>query len=425
LNTVNVLHSIDKMRILHVIWTVDPRSGGPIEGITRQVTARLSKGAGTDIVSLDRPDDPWVAVSSTRVFALGVQNRAYARLQRYIPWLRYGYTPHLVPWLRKHASDYDIVVINGLWNYSALAARRVLTRASTPYVVFTHGMLDPWFQKAYPVKHFFKQLFWLFSEGPLMNNAWSVMYTTEDERRLARDQFWPYRAVEKVVGYGTADVATASETQLLAFREAIPALGDRRFLLFLSRIHLKKGCDLLIEAFARLARDHPNVDVVIAGPDQTGWRKELIEQAERLGVAHRIHWPGMLTGDAKWGAYHACDAFVLPSHSENFGIVVAEAMASGKSVLITNKVNIWREVEACGGGLVCDDTAESVHTMLKAFLSLPASDIAAMGTRARTGFLKYFDIDSFVARQIEIFLRIIRRKNRDREALALPEDHTC
>jgi glycosyltransferase involved in cell wall biosynthesis len=422
----NVLCAIDKMRILHVIRTVDPRSGGPIEGVTRQVAARITKGATTNIVSLDRPDDPWVVASPTKVFALGVQNAAHARLQRYIPWLRYGYTPHLVPWLRKHARDYDIVVVNGLWNYSALAARRALVGASTPYVVFTHGMLDPWFRKAYPVKHIFKQLFWLFSEGPLMNNARSVMYTTEDERLLARNEFWPYRAAENVIGYGTADVASASEAQLRTFREAIPALGDRRFLLFLSRIHLKKGCDLLIEAFARLGKSHPDVDVVMAGPDQTGWQKELIEQAERLGIASRIHWPGMLTGDVKWGAYGACDAFVLPSHSENFGIVVAEAMASGKPVLITNKVNIWREVEVCGGGIVSEDTGESVHAMLKTFLDLPASEVAAMGRRARTGFLRYFDIDNFVARQIEFFLRILNKDyKRDRAAPALSEDHPC
>lgn len=394
------------MKILHIIGSVDPRFGGPIEGITRQAMVRSILGSSTHIASLDQPDDPWIAACPTKVFALGIRGAAYARLRSFVPWLRYGYTPHLVPWLRQHVRDYDIVVINGLWNYSTLGARRALIAMGVPYVVFTHGMLDPWFRKTYPMKHLVKQFFWWFSEGPLLANARAVMFTTDDERDLARNEFWPYRVVEKVIGYGTADVEGDIETQLSAFYAALPALRGRRFLLFLSRIHPKKGCDLLVEAFARVANDNSGLDLVMAGPDQIGWQKELKMQAERLQIADRIHWPGMLAGDVKWGALRACDAFVLPSHSENFGIVVAEAMASGKPVLITNKVNVWRDIKSCGGGLVADDNIEGIWMMLKSFLGLSTDEVNEMGTRARAGYLDSFGVRSFVGRQMDFFSKV-------------------
>lgn len=379
------------MKILHVIASVDPRGGGPIEGIFRQVDVRRRMGIDTDVVTLDPPDADWVARSTVKTFALG---NPVERGRRPL-----NYSPALVPWLRSHKDDYDIVVVNGLWNYATLAARRALVGTPTPYVVFTHGMLDPWFKQSAPLKSKVKQLSWWISEGPLLNNARAVLFTSDEERALARGAFWPYRVRERVVGYGTADMSGDAAVQISAFRTRIPALGARSFLLFLSRIHPKKGCDLLIEAFAAVAAEHPDLDLVIAGPDQTGWQRELAALAEARGVAGRIHWPGMLSGDVKWGAYRATEAFVLPSHQENFGIVVAEAMAAGKPVLISNKVNIWREVQAGGGGLVEADDVEGAKAMLRAFLALSPDARSTMGAAARQTFLDRFEM-SKVAREI-------------------------
>lgn len=110
----------------------------------------------------------------------------------------------------------------------------------------------------------------------------------------------------------------------------MPRLRSRRYILFLSRIHEKKRCDLLVEAFARVAPAHPDVDLVIAGPDQIGLQAKLQHQAQNLGIADRIHWAGLMIGDPKWGALRGCDAFILPSHQENFGVAVAEALACGR-----------------------------------------------------------------------------------------------
>jgi glycosyltransferase involved in cell wall biosynthesis len=313
--------------------------------------------------------------------------------RKLMPWLRYGYSPRLVPWLRAHARDYDAIIVNGLWNYTAFGASRGLRGAGVPYFVFTHGMLDPWFKKTYPIKNIAKQIFWWFSEGPLLHGAHAVLFTTEEERVTAKGAFWPYRLAERVVGYGTADASGEPAAQIEAFLTAFPHLRGRRFLLFLGRIHPKKGCDLLISAFARHAAQYPDLDLVIAGPDQIGWRATLETLAQREGVADRVLWPGMLRGDLKWGAFRAADAFVLPSHQENFGVVVAEALACGKPVLISDKVNIWREVEAAGAGLAAPDDIENVQDLLGRFLRSSEEARSRMCSAARQCFLDEFEIE--------------------------------
>jgi glycosyltransferase involved in cell wall biosynthesis len=137
----------------------------------------------------------------------------------------------------------------------------------------------------------------------------------------------------------------------------------------LSRIHRKKGCDLLLEAFGRVA-GQADLDLVMAGPDEEGLQAVLEAQAARLGISGRVHWTGMLEGDVKWGALRAAEAFVLPSHQENFGIAVVEAMACGVPVIISDKVNIWPEIAQDKAGIVKADTAEGTYEGMVAFLAM-------------------------------------------------------
>jgi glycosyltransferase involved in cell wall biosynthesis len=376
------------MRLLEIIGSVDPQDGGAIEGLLRQANERARRGLQTHIASLDPPQAPWVLDCPVKTFGLG---NATATSRRPLSG-RQGYTPRFVPWLREHVTDYDIVVVNGLWNYASLASRRVLPASTVPYVVFPHGMLDPWFRSSDPVKHVLKQMLWLVSEGPLLAHAGSVLFTTQAEMTRARNAFWPYHVRGRVVCYGTADIAGDAALQKAAFRCVVPALASKPYLLFLGRIHPKKGCDILVDAFARVASAHPELDLVMAGPDPNGWRAAIEPAARARGIAERIHWPGMLSGDAKWGALRDCTAFVLPSHQENFGVVVAEALAAGRPVLLTDKVNICREVEAAGAGLVGRDDAAGGGRMLSDFLSLPADATERMAKAARACFLARFEI---------------------------------
>lgn len=380
------------MNVLHVIASVNPEGGGPIEVVKTSAAVLKAQGCRQEILSLDSPLDPCIETAPVLLHAMGIRNPRYLAWRRTIPWLRYGYTPHFVPWLKKNAGRYDAIVVHGLWNYAAFGSWRALARSKTPYFVYAHGMLDPYFNRTHPVKAFAKQIMWWFGEGRLVANARQVFFATEEERRLAAKSFWPFRCNARVVPFGTQDVPANDDGQIAAFRACVPQLGGRRFLLFLGRIHPKKGCDLAIQAFAKAAGRDPELDLVMAGPGEAGWGAELRMAAAKLGIEGRIHWPGMVRGAAKWGAFRAAEAFILPSHQENFGMAVAEAMACAKPVLITDKVNIWREVKESGAGLVANDDLAGVCQLLERFLALPPEEKRAMGRRARQGFIDKFDI---------------------------------
>ncbi|HEY5580782.1 MAG TPA: glycosyltransferase, partial [Rhodoferax sp.] len=348
-------------------------------------------GATVDVVCCDAPDDPCLANTGlSTVIPLGPAH------------LGYGYTPRLLPWLRANAAQYDAVIVNGLWQYTGFAAWRALAGTKTPYFVFTHGMLDPWFKHTYPLKHLKKWLYWPWAEYRVLRDARAVIFTCEDERLLARQSFWLYRANEAVTAYGTSSPPANGSELKNKFLDSNADLRGKRLVLFLSRIQDKKGCDLLIDAFAQVASKDKNLHLVMAGPDQSGWVATLQAQAAKLGIADRISWTGMLQGDMKWGAFYAAEVFCLPSHQENFGIVVAEALACGKPVLISNKVNIWREIESDAAGFVDTDTVDGTVRNLQRWLALDADGYAAVSGRARQCFATRFHIQRAAERLVEI-----------------------
>ena len=323
----------------------------------------------------------------------------------------YCYAPRFIPWMRRNASRYDHVIVNGIWQFHSFGTRQALRTLGIPYFLYTHGMLDPWFKRTYPLKHLKKSLYWPWAEYRVLRDAQAVCFTCEEERVLARQSFTRYRCKEAVVSYGTAVPAGDPEAQRRAYRAKFPALCDKRLLLFLGRLHPKKGCDLLIEAFAHVAERDAAMHLVMAGPDQTGWQAHLQALAAHWGIADRITWPGMLSGDLKWGAFHAADAFVLPSHQENFGIAVAEALACGLPVLISNKVNIWREIEADQAGLVAPDTVEGTTRLLSTWVSLPLAERQAMQRQAQDTFQRRFEITNAA----QSLLRVLSAKEAEQE----------
>ena len=163
-----------------------------------------------------------------------------------------------------------------------------------------------------------------------------------------------------------SDLRAILPSCVLHLRRASPALANFPFLLFLGRIHPKKGCDLLLEAFARVAPEY--LHLVIAGPDEIGWRAELEPLVERLGITDRVHWTGMIRGQLKWGALLTAQAFILPSHQENFGIAVADALSCGLIPLISDQVNIAPDVVADGAGIMEPDTPTGTENLIRRFV---------------------------------------------------------
>ncbi len=382
------------MKLLRVLPTLDPRAGGPASGARMIDTELIRQGNEVTVVTLDAPDCDYLSLHPGRVHALGPSRWGYR------------YNANLTPWLREHARAFDAVIVNGIWQYHSFGAWRALAGSGVPYFVFVHGMLDPWFKRTYPRKHLKKWLYWPWADYRVLRDATAVLFTCEEERRLARESFWLYRCHEEVVAYGTQPPPVLKEGSLRqAFMARHPELTGKRIFLYLSRIHEKKGCDLLIDAFAKVARDRDNLHLVMAGPDQTGWVETLKAQAASLGIADRVTWPGLLQGEDKWSAMQAAEVFCLPSHQENFGIVVAEALACGTPVLISDKVNIWREIDADGAGLVHADTASGTHEAMVRWLELPPEGQQRMRLMARRSFEQRFHIERVASSLLETMQR--------------------
>lgn len=370
------------MRVLRAIRSVNPEGGGPIEGI-QQVSGVLRRlGHEVEILSLDAPDDPWVRDFPWPVHAVGPGGRGY------------GYSPDYVAWLKKRGGDFDAILVSGLWQFHSFGAWLALRRSNTPYFVFPHGMLDPWFKRAYPFKHAKKWIYWPWSEYRVLRDARAVLFTCEEERRLARQSFWLYRCRERVVNYGTASPPEEPEKQRAQFLDKFPSVRGRRIILFMGRLHPKKGCDLLLRAFQEFLEKRPDEAswrLVFAGPDRDGLGAQLEAEGRRRNLHERVLFTGMLRGELKWGAFRAAEIFALPSHQENFGIAVVEALSCGLPVLVSRSVNIWREIVEDEAGWAAEPG--EFAGLLRGWAVLSEAGRKRAGENARRCFAKRFEIE--------------------------------
>lgn len=378
------------LRILRVVHTLRRDAGGPSESVRQSTEALAKLGHQIEIVTSDAQGTPSPVSPHTPFHPLGGSDHAT-----------------LGTWLRNNHHRFDAVLVHGLWQ-SGWTVRQTLRNTTTPYFVFPHGMLDPQIRRAYPIKHLKKQAYWFLRERHVLRAAAAVCFTCEEERRLAQKTFFPYQARERVVAYGTAGPPANSREQRAALTTRFPALAQRSFLLFLSRIHDKKGLNELIPAYAKFSRANPTApSLVIAGPcHDENYAAHLRQLADSSGLPQldlaanptaespnaKLIWLPMLGDELKWGAFQSCEAFILPSHQENFGLAVAEALACGRPVLISNRVNIWREISGDGAGLVEPDTEAGIAQLLSRWQQLGATARATMSDAAQRCFAQRFEI---------------------------------
>ena len=377
------------MHILHIIATIDPEAGGPSESV-RVMLDYAPPGYTSEVVTQDDPGAAFVQRFPYPIHALGPQTSTF------------GYSPKLLKWLRENRDRFDGVLLNGLWVYEGIATRKAF-RGHKPYLVFSHGMLDPYFKKAFPLKHAKKWVYWLLAEYWNLRGAYRMLFTTQAEAELAEQTFWLHKWNGVVIPFGANRPPRDGPELESAFYGQFPELRDRTLMLFLGRIHRKKGCDMLIRSFLRYAAMDPSLHLMLAGPDQQGWSAELQLLVAAAGLSDRVHWPGMLKGDVKWGAFFAADVFLLPSHQENFGIAVAEAMSCGCPVLLSDKVNIAPEIALAGAGLMESDTQEGTDNLVRRWIETSPADRAAMRVRAREMFDEKYDMRKSSAAIFHLF----------------------
>jgi len=393
------------VKILQVIPTLEPSVGGVAPAMLSLSRGLIRRGHQVEVVALDPPSSEWLGDAGLPVHALG------------LGLTKYGYSPALDRWLKSNGLNYDRIIVNGVWQYPGLAVWRQFCRSGPPYYMFPHGMLDPWFKRTYPLKHLKKWLYWPWAEYRVLRDAAAVIFTSEQERIEARQSFWLYQAREKVSSLGVEAPAVPDRDSTQRFFDEFPQLYGHRFLLFLGRLHPKKGCDLAIEAFAAAADTSSELCLIMAGPDQIGWQKTLEAIVQKLGLESRIIFTGMLNGESKRGALQAADAFILPSHQENFGMAVAEALSFGVPVLISNRINIAADIEKDRAGYVAGDDLAGTTSLIERWCDTPTPQKEAMRLNAKKCFVDRFEINRAVDSLLEILSQPVDPKRRSVAAL--------
>lgn len=398
------------MKLLHVISSLDPKGGGVSQALRTSIKGLAGLGVNNEVVCINEPDADYLANEAFPIYAMGPGITSWQ------------YNAKALTWLKQNIRNYDAIVVHGLWQFQTYAvynAWKSSEQKKPRLFVMPHGMLDPYFQRAKGrrLKAWRNFAFWKLIEHKIINHADAVFFTCKQEQVLARESFSPYvPKTEVVVGLGVDGPPPFAPVMSQAFAAKCGKFPSNFYFLFLGRIHEKKGVDLLIQAYNNLCssmiakqircsdnrllslNELPNL--VIAGPNgETPFGQKLQKTVSQHPVLkERIYFTGMLTGNAKWGAFYGCEAFILPSHQENFGIAVVEALACAKPVLISNQVNIYREIEEQGAGFVAPNTTEGTTALLTKWCTSTVEQKQILRNCARELYLKNYSVNQAAER---------------------------
>ncbi len=413
------------MRLLHVVDTIDPRKGGVSQAVRTMALQLTRLGVINEVLTLDSPEK-----NAENIFCVHSVGPSKG------PW---SYSVALIPWLMNNFSRFDIIIVHGLWLYQGFAVRKALSKyknlpsghSGTQKVpglyVMPHGMLDPYFQRSSgrKIKAVRNWIYWKLVESRLVNTAEGILFTCRQECLLANQPFSPYYPNrELIVGLGVERPPEFTSGMMNSFYKRCPDLKNEKYILFLGRVDAKKGIELLLHAYEKLLVDRIHLEVrkkdlstatgyhkdqndteqypklVVAGPGMSTaygkMIKKLVDTSPFLKTS--VLFPGMLEADGKWGAFYGCEAFILPSHQENFGIAVVEALACGKPVLISNQVNINAEISQENAGIVAEDTTAGTYEALKRWITMSAERRLRMQEQAKICYAKHFASDAATGR---------------------------
>jgi len=334
------------MRVLQVTPALAPVYGGPSRVVSQLSRAIAAQGVRVDIVTTNAAGVDVLPVRlGEPLWEDGVRTYYFPR-----QWPRgYTFSRPLWRWLLREVGNYDVVHVNAVFSFSTAAASRAALRRSKPYVVSPHGMLAPWCLR---YKRWKKAPYYRFVERRTLTAASAIHALTPGEADAIRSLGLATPVFVVPNGVNCAEFQSLPPRDLL--RDRHPELMRGRLVVFLGRLDPIKGLDVLIGAFARMLRarsDLSDVRLVLAGPDLTGYRRTLEELARTEGLAGRVHWTGWVDGAERLAILGAADVVVLPSRFEEFPVVVLEAMAAGRPVIISSACNIARDIQSGGAGL--------------------------------------------------------------------------
>jgi glycosyltransferase involved in cell wall biosynthesis len=398
-----------KIRVLHVIPSVSKKHGGPSYAIV--LLAKASQQLPIEITVATSDDD-------------GGRARLKVPLGRPIERdgiIHFFFRRDLVPykisfsltrWLNHHVGDFDVVHIHALFSFSSLVAARAARKRGVPYVVRPLGVLNRWgLENRRPL---LKRLSLRLIELPILRRAAAIHFTSEAERREAVSTSSDVASLQSfVIPIPVETEHGAGSTE--RFLAEYPQVRGKKVVLFLSRIDQKKGIELLMEAFAVVRRSEPNLLLVIAGNGGSRYIDSLRVQAAELNISSDVLWTGFLGPADKASAYAAASVFVLPSHSENFGIAAAEALAAGVPCVLSDQVALSDYLQNDDSALVVPCESEAIANAIGELLSRPEMR-ARLASRGRQVAAERFSSQAVGKALLDMYRSMVGARSREQGA---------
>jgi glycosyltransferase involved in cell wall biosynthesis len=396
------------MKVLHVIPSVSERSGGPGQVIVPMCQALREQGIDVMIVATDHglvssfefqvsssqdktvsssefqvssfrwqeannsngvPDDCESETRNskleTRNFSPKLETRNYKGIRAIFFPVQFGdsfkYSRSLAVWLEANVSAFDVVHIHAVFNHACLAAARACRKHDVPYIVRPLGTLDPWSMKQKSLK---KSLFWQLAAKRMMHDAAAVHYTSHAEKEATEQSLGLNHG--SVVSLGIDLENTSELLDRASLTDDFSALATQPYVLVLSRLHPKKGLDILLDAFLTLVKEPEFREwrLVLAGEGPEDHVSLLKGKVQGENAGDIVSFPGWLVGERKNVVLRHAALLALPSYQENFGMCVMEAMACGVPVLVSPHVNLAQEIEAQGAGWIAEVDKDAIKTAL-------------------------------------------------------------
>lgn len=350
------------MKVLQVIPSLSPRLGGPTHVALELTRSLQDLGIDVQILTTDDDSNELLPVSLNKITTY--HNLPVTFLSRTLRAKEFIYTRALSKWCRQNLNSFDLIHTHYLFSHLPSWTASAARRANIPYIMRPLGQLTPWALSQSATK---KQIYASLIERRNLNQAAAVHCTSSEEAINVRDFGISTPSITLPLGVTPPQPIKDAKEKL---HKTYNISSETPVLLFLSRLHHKKQPELLLKAASQLIKQKP-YHVILAGTGDPQYYKQLETLSHELGISHAVSFTGFVTGHDKNLLLQGSDAFVLPSHSENFGIAVAEALASGLPVVITPGIQISTEIKAANAGLIAEPNVAAIATAINKIITNP------------------------------------------------------
>jgi glycosyltransferase involved in cell wall biosynthesis len=386
---------VTRLRVLHVIPSVAPGDGGPSRAIATIEAALTQAGVTVVTITTDHGQSRGNAVISSQ--STGARRIYVAK------WLNfYKVAPAIVPYLWLNVRSFDVVHVHALFSFTSLASCAIARWRGVPYIIRPLGTLASYGMTRR--RPWLKSLSLKLLEGPLLRGAAAVHFTSDSERDEAATHGIALHAAVVPLGVEAAVIGDADR-----LRTRYPTIGNRLVVLFLSRLDAKKNVEGLLEAMGRLRQGRQDLVLVIAGDGAADYTAKLraLASAFALVDGEDVIWLGHVDGADKADAFAIADVYVLPSHSENFGIAAVEALSAGLPVILGRGVAVAAAIEQAGAGLAVAPEPSEIAVAIEILAADPVRR-QQMRERARSFAMQEYSTETMASRLVTLYSSVVQ-----------------